>query len=83
MQAFLAAFTLFGPSHLSALAVIVILSAALVLGARCSGSETITRRIALALATLLILNKILVYSTIFMIEDLNWTHALPMHMCDW
>jgi hypothetical integral membrane protein (TIGR02206 family) len=83
MQGTFSPFHSFSISHLAALGLIVAVAAALVVLARCAGSDGAKRRVAILLALALVLNKVAVYCTIFAIEDQSWTHALPMHMCDW
>jgi hypothetical integral membrane protein (TIGR02206 family) len=77
------AFTMFGPSHVVVLCVIIGLAATLVMTARLSLSEITGRRIALALAVLLVFNKIAVYATIMASGTFEIQKALPMHLCDW
>src|ERR1700677_5090865 len=83
MQGAFPPFKSYGVSHLAALGVIAVVAAVLVVLALRSGSDGAKRRIAILLALALVLNKVAVYCTIFAIEDQSWTHALPMHMCDW
>ncbi len=83
MQALFPALTLFGPSHLAVLGTIVGTAFVLVMWARLAGSDTTRRNIAFALALAMVAVKLISLRTIFVIEHLTWTHALPMHMCDW
>jgi len=76
-------FVLFGPAHLVTLAVIVALSLALILIARLAKNETIDRWIAVTLAVVLLLNKLVVYHTIYVTKEFDLPNALPMHLCDW
>lgn len=77
------AIALFGPAHLAALAVIAVSAAAVVLAARMAPGGPVPRRVALALAVLLLLNKLAVYTTIRVTGEFELRDALPMHLCDW
>ena len=76
-------FILFGPAHLATLALIVALSIALILITRLAKSERTDRCIAVSLAVVLLLNKVVVYHTIYVTGEFNFPNALPMHLCDW
>ena len=82
MHKFPLAFTMFGPSHLAVLAIIVALAAALSFWGR-RGSDATRRTIAIVLAAALVLNKIVVYWQILLKEGHTWQDSLPMNMCDW
>ena len=66
-----------------AIAVIIALSITLVLVVRLAKNERTARRVAVALAVVLLLNKAVVYWTVIFLEKLDFPNALPMHLCDW
>ncbi|HEY5777820.1 MAG TPA: TIGR02206 family membrane protein [Terrimicrobiaceae bacterium] len=77
------AFQLFGPAHLAALALIVILPLALALAVRRWPSSGLDRGVANTAAAVLILNKIAVLILSHKQGALDLQNALPMHLCDW
>ena len=77
------AFVIFGPSHLTVLAVIVLSAAALSVTARKRRGGNASRDIAVCLAGLLVLNKVAVCATIYATGEFDLPNALPMHLCDW
>lgn len=83
MQSLPPAITLFGPSHLAVLGTMIATAFVLVMWARLSRGDTTRRNIAFALALAMVTVKLISLRTIFLIERQDWTHALPMHMCDW
>lgn len=74
---------LFGPSHLATLALLAVISVALILIARLAKSENTDRYISITLAIILLLNKAAEYATIYVTGEFDFPNALPMHLCDW
>ena len=78
-----APFVLFGPAHLSALALTLLVPLALAGIARVVDDAPLARAISLAFAALLVGTWIL---WLWMIFSRGWASAqtlLPMHLCDW
>ena len=74
---------LFGPSHIATLALLAVISVALILIPRLSKSEKSDRYISITLAIILLLNKAAEYATIYVTGEFDFPNALPMHLCDW
>lgn len=76
-------FALFGPAHLSALALTLLVPLTLAAAARAIADARLSRAIGVAFAALLVATWIL---WLWMIFDRGWASAqtlLPMHLCDW
>lgn len=77
------AFELFGPAHVVALALIVIVPLALAFAVRHRPGSGLARGIANTAAAVLVLNKIAVLILSHESGALDFQNALPMHLCDW
>lgn len=78
-----AAFQPWGASHLTVLALTLLIPAALILWARRDPSGRVEKRVRQALAALLAAN-ILALVIIGLVRGENqWIDFLPMHLCDW
>jgi hypothetical integral membrane protein (TIGR02206 family) len=76
-----AAFLLFGPGHLLALALTILIP--LCLGAWARRHEAAAHPVAAALALLLVANRLLALGMAARADKLTLDNALPMHLCDW
>ncbi|MCG3179523.1 MAG: hypothetical protein BIFFINMI_01859 [Phycisphaerae bacterium] len=76
------AFVLFGPSHLAAIALTAVLSAALIAWVRSAGPGRATRAVAWTLAAALVLNRVLIHVLEYADGDLTWRGSLPLDPCD-
>ncbi|MEM1159281.1 MAG: TIGR02206 family membrane protein [Verrucomicrobiota bacterium] len=74
-------FTLFGPPHLTVLFLTVAIPVALCLWAR--RVKKATRPIAIGIASILLLNKLAVFTFACIYNTVPWLERLPMHLCDW
>lgn len=76
-------FVPFGPTHLTALVSTVAVPAVLVSWVKWNRSENLTRWIACALASILLINEAASFIWKWHIGTYGWDNGLPMHLCDW
>jgi len=78
-----AAFTMFGPSHLTVIVLTLLLPAVLVIAARKLDSPTVTRAICWAMAAVLAANEVSCY--VRALQTRTWLgfvqESLPLHVC--
>ena len=74
-------FTLFGLPHLTVLFLTVAIPVTLSLWVR--RLPQTTRSIAIGIAVVLLLNKLVVFSYAWIYNTVPWLERLPMHLCDW
>ena len=75
--------TLFGPSHLAAIALTVIVPLLLAWWARSASATPVPRTICWVLAIVLILNRIAALNLLWKEGYFTLPNILPMHLCDW
>lgn len=76
-------FVLFGPAHITVLALTFLVPAALTLVVRATRSESVDRTARWSFALLLIANWLFWYWLFWHRSWLNVSDALPMNLCDW
>ena len=77
-------FVLFGGLHLAILFGTAALPLALALWARRAGTPAVGARIAVTLASVLLLDRVLALGWAWQSGKISrWPEALPMHLCDW
>jgi hypothetical integral membrane protein (TIGR02206 family) len=76
-------FVLFGPAHVSVMALSFAVPAVLVLAVRVTASATADRAVRWLFAGLLIANWVFWYWLFWQRGWLNWSDVLPMNLCDW
>ena len=72
---------LFSPSHLAAIAALVVISATLVVAARLWPGGW-TRWVGWALAVILVVNEVAWWGVIAARGEWGWDYALPLYLCD-
>jgi hypothetical integral membrane protein (TIGR02206 family) len=77
----LATFELLSPSHLAVLSLTALLPVVLILWARHYPGHQ--RAICWSLASVLLLNKVAVFTYACVLNTVPWTQRLPMQLCDW
>ncbi|HEY5704623.1 MAG TPA: TIGR02206 family membrane protein [Terrimicrobiaceae bacterium] len=74
---------LFGPTHLWALTLIVIVGSIIAFTVRLARNPAVARSIALLLAALLVVNAAMTYGMRLATDRFDASTWLPMHLCDW
>ncbi|MEM6885067.1 MAG: TIGR02206 family membrane protein [Verrucomicrobiota bacterium] len=74
-------FNLFGLPHLTVLILTIAIPVVLCLWSR--RAPEATRSIAIGIATVLLLNKLAVFTFACVYNVIPWLERLPMHLCDW
>src|SRR5438132_1506150 len=74
-------FVTFGFSHLIVICAIILVSSIVVIFARSAENANAKRNIAVAIGSLLLANKLIVFFQACMTDGA--LNALPMHLCDW
>src|SRR3974390_1058640 len=79
----IAAFVRFGPAHLAAIALTLVIPLMLAAIARLDDSGATARAINLLLAAILVANKAAGLALLSRHNELTIESLLPMHLCDW
>jgi uncharacterized membrane protein YwaF len=79
----IATFVRFGPAHLAAIALTLVIPMMLAAIARLDGSGATARAMNLFLAAMLVANKAAGLALLSRDNELTIESLLPMHLCDW